>query len=137
MSRELDFIKVNDLTATSRRVNIKLKVVRVGKERRIISSFDGKAHRVAEALVGDETGVILMTLWDDKIDFIRDLEGKTIVLINGYVSTFRNSMRLNIGRYGKVEESDEEIEEVNEDNNLSERRVPSGWRSRRYGRFRR
>ena len=132
---EREFVKVGDLVVGSRGVNVVVKILSVGEERTVVSRRDGSTHRVAEALVGDETGVVLMTLWDEDIDLLRDREGSTVVVRGGYVGTFGNSMRLNLGRYGRIEGSSREIEEVNESNNLSERRVerPSRIRRRPYG----
>lgn len=116
-----------------RNVNLTLRILNVGDERRVFSRKDGNEHRVAEALVGDETGVVYMTLWDNEIDEVRALEGSTVKLRNGYVTMFRNSIRLGKGRFGKLEEADREIEKVNESNNVSERRV--GFRGRGRTRF--
>ncbi|MFQ6081497.1 MAG: single-stranded DNA-binding protein, partial [Candidatus Bathyarchaeia archaeon] len=90
---------------------------------------DGSTHQVAEALVGDETGCILLNLWDEDIG--RFEVGDVIQIRNGYVRLFRGSMRLNIGRYGEAERLEEEMAEVNTENNLSERRYPGRWRRRR------
>ena len=135
MGYKEQYTKIGDLTASSRNVNLKVKVLSVGEERTVTSRRDDSIHRVAEALVGDETGTVLMTLWDDKIDLIREKEGSTIVLRNCYIGIFRNSMRLNIGRYGSVEDAAEEIEEVNEENNISEKQVRSFRRGRSYLRY--
>jgi len=58
-------------------------------------------HRVADALVGDETGCVVLTLWDDNIDKVN--EEATLQITNGYVNLFRGNMRLNIGRYGSFQ----------------------------------
>ena len=55
---------MGDLTTYSRRVNLVARVVELAEPREVSSSSDGGLHRVAEALVGDETGVVLLTLWD-------------------------------------------------------------------------
>jgi len=113
-----EFVKVSDLSPRSRRVNLKVKVIGKGDVREVTSSRDGSSHRVAEATVGDETGTILMTLWDKHIDEIS--VGDILKISNGYVSLFRGTMRLNVGRYGTFEKVEEEEEiEVNEDNNMS------------------
>ncbi len=117
MEEDVEFISVGDLTPTSRRVNLKVKVVNVSEAREVVSRRDGSTHRVAEALVGDETGSILLTLWDDAISNISP--ETSLKIENGYVSLFRGQMRLNLGRYGSFEVIDEEIE-ANVDNNLSE-----------------
>lgn len=125
-------LRVTDLRPGIRNVNMTLKVLRVGQEKTVFSRKDGSEHRVADALVGDETGVVYMTLWDDEIEEVKEHEGSTIKLRNGYVTVFRNTLRLSKGRYGKIEEADREIEDVNESNNVSEK--PIGFRGR-YRRF--
>ncbi|RLE81757.1 MAG: single-stranded DNA-binding protein [Thermoprotei archaeon] len=134
-------VKVRELNPTSRNFDIRVKILEVGSERVVTSRRDGTEHRVAEALVGDETGVVRMTLWDKNINVIREKEGSTVIIRNGYIGVFRNSMRLNIGRNGSVEDSPEEIEEVNRENNISEQTVPDTrprfYRPPRRGRFRR
>ena len=126
--------KIGELEPQSRSVNLTAKVVSKTPVREIVSRMDGSKHRVAEALVGDDTGSILMTLWDDNIDKVND--GEIIKIKNGYVSLFRGSMRLNTGRYGSFEPSDTAIEAVNTDNNMSEKQFEQERRfqpQRRFG----
>ncbi len=74
-----------------------------------------------------------MTLWDDKIDAIN--EGAILSITNGYINLFRGNMRLNIGKYGSYEiVEDSTIEEVNTENNLSNKRYEQQRRFNRYGR---
>jgi len=128
-SESEEFVKIEGLTPRSRQVNVIAKVVSKSRVRDVTSRKDYSIHRVADALVGDETGSIYLTLWDDAIDKVK--EDDTISVKNGYVSLFRGSMRLNIGRYGSLELLEESpISEVNTENNLSskqyeeERRYP-------------
>lgn len=125
--------KIGELDPRSRNLNMTVKVMSKTPIREIISRMDASTHRVAEALVGDETGSILMTLWDDNIDRLN--EGETIKIKNGYVSLFRGSMRLNTGRYGSFEQTDGTIENVNTDNNMSEKQFEQERRfqPRRFG----
>ena len=109
-------IKVEKLAPSSRKVNTIVKVVSK-TEVREVSGRRGD-HRVADALVGDETGCVYLTLWDDNIGQMD--EGDTVSITNGYVNLFRGNMRLNIGRYGSFEVLGEtSIDEVNTENNLS------------------
>ncbi|OGD46986.1 hypothetical protein A3K70_01150 [Candidatus Bathyarchaeota archaeon RBG_16_48_13] len=111
--------KVDRLTPASRQVNLTVKVMSKGEVREITSRRDDTTHRVSDTPVGDETGTILMTLWDDKIDQVSD--GDVLSIKNGYVTLFQGSMRLNIGRYGSFEKVQKEIS-VNSDNNMSEKK---------------
>jgi len=141
-SESEETMKIGELTPSSRQVNIIVKAVSKSEVRNITSGRDYSIHRVADALVGDETGCVYLTLWDDNIDKIN--EGDTISIKNGYVNLFRGSMRLNIGRYGSFELVEESpISEVNTENNLSskqyeqERRYQPRRESYGYGRERR
>jgi ssDNA-binding replication factor A large subunit len=121
--------KIRDLTTYSRRVNLVAKILETGDVREVSSSSDGQLHRVAEALVGDETGTVLLTLWDENID--RFSVGDVVEVENGYAGTFRGSLRLNVGKYGNIEKKNVTIEEVNMENNLSEREYRRQYPQRR------
>ncbi len=110
--------KVGDLTPQSKAVNVTAKVVSKTEIREIPMGRDGSAHKVSDALVGDETGVVYLTLWDDNIEKVN--EGDTIRVENGYVTLFKGNIRLNIGKYGKLEAAKEALAvEVNTENNVS------------------
>jgi replication factor A1 len=110
--------KVGDLTPQSKAVNVTAKVVSKTEIREIPMGRDGSPHKVSDALVGDETGVVYVTLWDDNIEKVN--EGDTIRVENGYVTLFKGNIRLNIGKYGKLELAKEPLTvEVNTENNVS------------------
>jgi replication factor A1 len=122
--------KVNDLTENSKNVNATIKVIEIGETKDIPSRFGDK--RVCEVKVADASGSILLSLWDDQIGKIA--VGDTLSIQNGYISIVRNSMRLNIGKYGKMLLSEEALTEVNTENNVSDRHVDQPERPRRaYG----
>ncbi len=99
-------MNIDSLRPGSRRVNVQFKVLKKMSEREVYSRRDFSRHRVAELLVGDDTGTIVLTLWDDDIGKVK-VNGN-YRLLNGFVSTFRGSPRLNVGRYGKIVEVKEE-----------------------------
>lgn len=110
--------KVGELSPSSRAVNVLAKVVSKSEVRNITAGRDGEPHKVSDALVGDETGCIYLTLWDDNIEKVK--EGDTLAVKNGYINLFRGNMRLNIGRYGTLEIAEQAIAgEVNTENNMS------------------
>ncbi len=55
-------VKVRDLTPQSKSVNLTVKVVSLGSPQSV-ASRDGGTRRVTEAVVGDETGTVLTTIW--------------------------------------------------------------------------
>ena len=111
-------MQVNELKPFAKNVEVTVKVLGKNEVREVSSKLDNSTHKVTEANVGDATGVVLLTLWDDMIDKVE--EGKAYKIANGYTSLFQNKLRLNIGRYGTLEESSDEIS-VDETNNMSEK----------------
>jgi replication factor A1 len=110
--------KVGDLNPQSKAVNVTAKVVSKTEIREIPMGRDGSPHKVSDALIGDETGVVYLTLWDDNIEKVN--ENATIRVENGYVTLFKGNIRLNIGKYGKLEPAQTPLTaEVNTENNVS------------------
>jgi replication factor A1 len=112
-------VKVENLDPNSRRVNLHVKVVSKSESREIVSRMDGSTHKVADALVGDDTGCLYFTVWDDDIEKLN--EEDVLKINNAYITLFKGSMRLSIGRYGSFEKSEESVENVNTENNLSDK----------------
>ena len=120
---------VKDMTENSKNVNATLKVLEIGEVKDIKSQYGDK--QVCEVKVADGTASILLSLWDDQIGKIA--AGDSISIQNGYISVVRNSMRLNIGKYGKMLLSEEPVVEVNTELNMSDKHVEMPDRPRRTG----
>jgi replication factor A1 len=73
--------------------------------------------RIAECLVGDETGVIVFTARNEQVDLMK--EGVTVILRNAKIDMFKGSMRLAVDKWGRVEPADAADFVVKEDNNFS------------------
>ena len=73
--------------------------------------------RVAECLIGDETGTIVFTARNDQVDLMK--ADSTVILRNAKIDMFKGSMRLAVDKWGRVELTEPATFVVNEDNNLS------------------
>ncbi|CAD5180659.1 uncharacterized protein At4g28440 [Musa acuminata AAA Group] len=73
--------------------------------------------RIAECLVGDETGMILVTARNEQVDMMTP--GTTLILRNAKIDMFKGSMRLAVDKWGRIEVTDPADFTVKEDNNLS------------------
>ncbi|CAH9074813.1 unnamed protein product [Cuscuta epithymum] len=74
--------------------------------------------RIAECLVGDETGTIIFTARNDQVDTMTP--GNTVIIRNAKIDMFKGSMRLAVDKWGRVEVTEEPANfDVKEDNNLS------------------
>ncbi|MEA1904594.1 MAG: single-stranded DNA-binding protein [Candidatus Hadarchaeota archaeon] len=127
--------KVKDLTPRSNKVNVLVKVTGIGEPKEIPSRYGGETKKVAEAKVGDETGTIILSLWQDQIGSVS--EGDVLSIDNGYVSLVRGHMHLNVGKYGKMTKSDKDIPNVNTEVDVSAAEQQRGeFRPRSGGGFR-
>ncbi|KZV36134.1 hypothetical protein F511_20266 [Dorcoceras hygrometricum] len=73
--------------------------------------------RIAECLVGDETGVIVFTARNDQVKIMKP--DATVILRNAKIDMFKGSMRLTVDKWGRLEETEPASFTVKEDNNLS------------------
>jgi replication factor A1 len=118
--------KVRDLTPNSKQVNVLAKVINVGEAKEVMGKF-GDPRKVCEAVVGDDTATIILSLWNEQIGSIT--KDETILVDNGYVSLVRGHMRLNVGRYGNLTKSPDAISEVNQTLDMSQQEFESERRS--------
>jgi replication factor A1 len=119
--------KVSELTPQSKRVNVLAKVLSIGSPREIPGRYGGESKKVAEAVVGDETGTVILSLWQDQIGSVQ--VNDVLSIENGYVSLVQGHMRLNVGKYGKITKSDKEIPTVKTEVDVS---APEHERERRF-----
>ncbi len=101
-------MKVNEIKSYQKKIDVLGKVVSKTELREVSSRLDDTKHNVCEALIGDETGSIYLTLWDDAIDKL-DV-GQVYQFNNLFSSEFKKSLRLNIGRFGTFDKVDKEID---------------------------
>jgi replication factor A1 len=110
-------VMIGDLTSLSKNVHVYFKVLVISEERTVRTKSSGRQHRVAEAVVGDSSGIITLIIWDSWIEVLQ--VGRSYSLEGGYVSVYDGSIRLNIGRNGEVYKLEKSIEPVNESINMS------------------
>jgi replication factor A1 len=122
---------VAELKPRMKNVTISFKVISKGEEREIESRNDGTSHRVCDITVGDASGVVQVPLWDEAIDSVE--QDATYNLTNGYTGLFRGNLRLNVGKYGKLEKSEAAIEEINMDVDMSAEEHEDDRPRRSYG----
>lgn len=130
---EKTLTKVRDLTPSSKQVNVHAKVTTVGEAKEVMGKY-GEARKVAEAVIGDDTATITLSLWNEQIGTIA--KDETIFVDNGYVSLVRGHMRLNVGRYGNLSKSTDSVGEVNQGLDMSQQEFESERRSFGGGGFR-
>jgi replication factor A1 len=109
-----DTYHVEDLSLGLSDVNLRGKVLDTDAIR-TFSRDDGSEGQVSNLKVGDSTGRIRVTLWDEQADRSDELDpGVSVEVVDGYVRERDGSLELHVGNRGAVEEIDEEIEYVPE-----------------------
>jgi|TARA_Y100001970_G_scaffold94893_1_gene119575 replication factor A1 len=106
-------LKVDELTPRTGRVNMPVKVISLDEPR----SMDN-GTMVCEGLVGDETGTVIMSFWNDEIevaqnDVVLDLKDARANLVRGH-------MRLSLGKKGSMKESNTTLDNIKQSVNLSD-----------------
>jgi ssDNA-binding replication factor A large subunit len=104
-------LKIKNLVSGLRSVDLLGRIVQVSDVRDFQRA--GKAGKVANITLGDDTGLVRLSLWNEEIGLIESAglrEGDTIRLSGGYVKMDnRGNPELRIGR-GVVERTEEKIE---------------------------
>ncbi|MEM2118601.1 MAG: OB-fold nucleic acid binding domain-containing protein [Candidatus Bathyarchaeia archaeon] len=93
-------MKIKDLREGMKRVSIEAKVIEKHDPREVQSRFRNETLRVADAIIADETGSIKLTLWNEQIEQVN--VDDVVKVENGYVTSFRGEVQLNVGKYGKL-----------------------------------
>jgi replication factor A1 len=91
--------KVGDLRVGMKGILLKAKVLEIPKSSRVFTRY-GAEKNVSNVLIGDKTGTIRISLWDEQIDKI--IKGNMIEIENGTVASFRGEPQLRIGRNGSL-----------------------------------
>ena len=93
-------MKVLDLKPGMSHVNISVKVLNTTESKQAVTSA-GVDHEILELEVGDKSGPIKLVLWDENI--IAGLKkGDAVKIENGFVTSFKGTWRINVGRYGTI-----------------------------------
>ena len=76
---------------------------------------DGTEGRVSNLSLGDETGRVRVTIWDEKADLAEEFSaGESVEVIDGYVRDRDGDLELHVGNRGAIERIDDDVEYVPE-----------------------
>jgi replication factor A1 len=109
---EEEFTPIADIRADMNNINISGRVLDIG-EIRTFEKKDGSTGRVGNLLLGDSTGKIRLTLWDEKTSFLDEVDfDETIEVLHAYSreNAFNQQVELNLGGRGIIQKSEKEIE---------------------------
>ncbi|MFB6073093.1 MAG: single-stranded DNA binding protein [Halobacterium sp.] len=104
-----DEYRVEDLSLGISDVNLVGEVLAT-ESVRTFDRDDGSEGKVSNLVVGDETGRVRVTLWDDRADRATELDaGEVVEVVDGYVRERDGSLELHVGDRGAVEVVDADV----------------------------
>ncbi len=109
-----DTYRIEDLSMGLSDVDVRGKVLATDSIR-TFDRDDGSEGRVANLTLGDETGRIRVTLWDERTAATEEFSaGESVEVVDGYVRERNGDIELHVGNRGTIEKIEEEIEYVPE-----------------------
>ena len=85
---------INTLKDGDKKVSVTAKVAGVETPRKTAE------HIVQDVTIQDGSGMIKLVLWDDDVG--KAIAGSTVKVENGYVSSYKGTLQLNVGKFGKL-----------------------------------
>ena len=103
VERKPKILKVKNLIPGLNQVNLKVKVIRIYSSHEF-SRKDGGAGKVVNLLVGDDTGVVRVSVWNEKVKLLQNIkEGDVIEILNGYTREDDfDGVEVRVGKQGSI-----------------------------------
>jgi len=92
-------VKIEDLRVGMKKVNVIAEVLETSEPSKVHTQFRDNAL-VTNAVIGDETGKILLCLWDQQVKAVS--EGECIEVMNAHVAMFKGDRQLRLGKQGRI-----------------------------------
>ena len=108
---------ISEITPECGPITVMFRVLSMEEPRTITSRKWGTKHLLTEAVVGDSTGVITLTLWNLDREYVE--VGGTYLLQGGRVTVYDECMQLSKGHQGQIVHSEIPVESVNESVDMS------------------
>jgi replication factor A1 len=92
-------LKIEDLRVGMKKINVTAEVLETAEPSKVHTQFRDNAI-VSNASIGDETGKILLCLWDQQIGSVH--VGDCIEIKNAHVAMFKGERQLRLGKNGSI-----------------------------------
>jgi replication factor A1 len=113
-----DVYRVEDLSLGLSDVDLRGRVLATDRVR-TFDRDDGSEGRVSNLTLGDPTGRVRVTLWDERADRATELAtGESVEVVDGYTRERDGDLELHVGSRGAVESVDDEVEYVPETSDI-------------------
>ena len=92
-------LKVEDLRVGMKKITVTAEVLETSEPSKVHTQFRDNAL-VSNAWIGDETGKIMLCLWDQQVNAVS--VGDCIEVKNAHVATFKGEKQLRLGKNGSI-----------------------------------
>lgn len=92
-------LKIESLRVGMKKINVTAEVLQTSEPAKVHTQFRDNAV-VSNAIIGDETGKMLLCLWDQQIDSVH--MGDIIEISNAHVAMFKGEKQLRLGKNGAI-----------------------------------
>lgn len=109
---EQKFVNINEVADGMNGVNISGVILDIS-DVRTFSRKDGTEGTIGTFTIGDPTGKIRVSLWDDKTVYLDEFDfGESVDILNAYsrINNFSQTVELNVGSRGNVIASEKEVQ---------------------------
>ena len=91
--------KINELRYGMKKIDVKATITEVPLKKAVYTRWGSQSY-VSNVLIGDETGSIRLSLWNNQINQVH--VGDEVEIKNGYVASFAGASQLRLGRKGEL-----------------------------------
>jgi len=99
--------KIENLRVGMKKINVNAEVLQTAEPAKVHTQFRDNAV-VSNATIGDESGKILLCLWDQQINSVHT--GDYIEIKNAHVAMFKGEKQLRLGKNGTITVLEKPIE---------------------------
>lgn len=108
----IDSKKIEDIKSGMGDLNIRGRVLDIS-DIRTFNKKDGTVGKVGNIMIGDETGKIRVTLWDETAELTNELQtDDSVEIINGYAkeNNFNQQVEMQVGNRSTIRKIEDEVE---------------------------
>ena len=99
-------LKIENLRVGMKKVNVAAEVLETSAPSKVHTQFRDNAL-VSNAVIADETGKILLCLWDQQVNAVS--VGDSIEVSNAHVAMFKSERQLRLGKNGKIKKMEKPV----------------------------
>jgi ssDNA-binding replication factor A large subunit len=70
---------------------------------REVTTYSGLKHTLVEGTIKDSSGTMNLTIWNDKIELLNEINpGDQVELTNCFITSFKGVLSVNVGRDSEI-----------------------------------